>query len=67
MSVEKILRRPEVQEASGYKTSQLYAKIAAGEFPKPIKIGERAVGWIESEVAEWQKQRIARRDRRAKS
>ncbi len=28
-------------------------------FPKPVKIGERAVAWIESEVDEWIAARIA--------
>jgi len=31
----------------------LYAKIAAGDFPAPIKIGQRAVGWLEAEVNDW--------------
>jgi prophage regulatory protein len=36
--------------------------MSEGQFPKPIPLGRRAVGWLESEIAEWQAQRIAARD-----
>ena len=42
--------------------STLYERIAAGNFPKPIKLGERAVGWLEGDIADWQAGRIAARD-----
>ena len=32
-------------------------------FPKPIPLGEKAVGWLEDEIIQWQKDRIAERDR----
>jgi len=32
--------------------------ISKGEFPKPISLGARAVGWIEQEVTDWIEQRI---------
>jgi prophage regulatory protein len=33
-----------------------------GKFPRPIKIGDRAVGFVESELDELIEQRIAVRD-----
>jgi len=33
-----------------------------GTFPKPIKLGARAVGWLESEIEEWLQARIEKRD-----
>jgi prophage regulatory protein len=48
----RILRRPEVEARTGYPTSTLYTKIAAGEFPRPIKLSARAVGWDERLVEE---------------
>ena len=57
---DNFLRRPKVQKRTGFAKSTLYAQIKAGNFPKPVKIGDRAVGWVESEVAEWQRQRIAK-------
>ena len=49
----RVIRRPEVQTLTGIPRSTLYAKIATGDFPAPIKIGQRAVGWREAEVNEW--------------
>ena len=59
-----IYRRPKVLEVTGWKTSTLYEKMADGLFPKPIKLDSdgRAVGWLESEINDWQKARIAARD-----
>ncbi len=60
--VQRILRRREVTSVSGLPTSTLYEQIALGLFPKPVKLGERAVGWLEDEVNAWQEARIAERD-----
>jgi prophage regulatory protein len=30
-------------------------------FPKPVRIGRRAVGWIESEIDTWLAERMAAR------
>ena len=49
----KILRLPEVIEITGLGRSTIYAKVARGDFPSSIKLGERAVGWIDSDVYEW--------------
>ena len=49
----RVLRRPAVETLTGIPRSTLYAKIASGDFPAPIKIGQRAVGWREAEVNEW--------------
>ncbi|MER8388271.1 AlpA family phage regulatory protein [Mesorhizobium sp. M1380] len=60
--IQKILRRDEVERATGLPRSTIYAKIAAGSFPKPIQLSARAVGWLESDIAAWQKTRIDARD-----
>ncbi len=61
--VQTILRRAEVERATGLRRSSLYEQIAAGKFPKPVKLSEKSVGWIEAEIIAWQKSRIADRDR----
>jgi prophage regulatory protein len=38
----------------------IYLRVAEGSFPRPISLGGRAVGWIETEVEEWLAQQIAR-------
>ena len=40
----RILRLPDVLARTGMKRSWVYREIAAGRFPKPVKIG-RASGW----------------------
>ena len=48
-----ILRIPAVKFASGLSRSTIYLRISEGNFPKPISLGGRAVGWIEEEITEW--------------
>jgi prophage regulatory protein len=60
--LRRILRLPEVEAVTGKKRSQIYDDILDGRFPAPVPLGERAVGWIEDEVAAWQDARIAERD-----
>ncbi len=54
----KILRLPLVRERTGLSRSSIYLRISEGRFPRPISLGERAVGWLESEITEWLKGRI---------
>ncbi len=62
MQTQTFLRRPAVESRTGLKRSTLYDLIAAGEFPKPVRLGKRIVGWLTSEVADWERQRVAKRD-----
>lgn len=54
----RILRLPAVIEKTGKPRPSIYRMIKEGVFPKQIKLGERSVGWLESEVDEWIKKRI---------
>jgi len=49
--VNKILRLPAVQAESGSSRSTIYLRIQQGLWPKPVKLGPRAIGWPSSEVA----------------
>ncbi len=53
-----ILRRKQVEARTGLSRSTIYDRIKAGTFPAPISLGEKAVGWIESEVDAWLAARI---------
>lgn len=55
---ESILRIREVKKLTGLGRSSIYAKVARREFPPPIKLGERASGWLASEVSDWVQARI---------
>ena len=50
---EKIIRLKEVKARIGLSRSTIYQWISESKFVKPIKIGHRSVGWIESEVNTW--------------
>jgi len=45
-----ILRLPQVQARVGLSRSSIYLRVAQGTFPRPVSIGQRAVGWISVEI-----------------
>lgn len=49
----KLLRLPAVIEVTGLGRSTIYAQIADGKFPAPVKLGVRAVGWPETAIIDW--------------
>ena len=55
----RILRLPEVLKRTGLSRSTIYVRLAEGRFPQPVRLGDRAVGWIEAEIDEWVRERIA--------
>ena len=55
----RFLRRPEVTARTGLARSTIQVRLAEGRFPRPVSLGSRAVGWIEAEVDEWIRERIA--------
>jgi prophage regulatory protein len=63
----QVLRFPEVQKRVGLGRSSIYAAIAKGTFPAPIKLNagdrSRANGWIPVEIDQYLADRIAERDR----
>ncbi len=53
-----ILRLPAVMANIGLSRSSIYLRVAEGTFPKPVSLGARAVGWLESDIQEWLRQRV---------
>lgn len=49
----RMLRRPEVESRTGLSRSSLYAMMSRGTFPRPKRIGLRAVAWSEDEIENW--------------
>ena len=56
----RILRRPEVEQRTGLSRSAIYALMAAGGFPKPLKLTAKAVGWTDSSIDDWISSRSTR-------
>ena len=50
---DRILRRPEVEVRTGLSRSTIYEMMAEGTFPRPLRLGKRAVGWTETAIADW--------------
>jgi prophage regulatory protein len=59
---ERIIRKSELPNFTGLRRTAIDTLIKAGKFPRPIKPGERAVGWLESELIAWQQSLIAKRN-----
>lgn len=57
----KILRLPKVMEITGKCRSGVYSDMEKGTFPKSVPIGERAVGWLESDIEQWINERMEKR------
>ena len=48
-----VIRISDVITQTGLPRSSLYAKVKEGNFPRPIKLGARAVGWRVDDVEAW--------------
>jgi prophage regulatory protein len=49
----RLLRRREVEAMTRLSRSTIYELMARGTFPRPVRIGLRAVAWREDAVAAW--------------
>ena len=58
----KFLRLPAIIEATGLNRSTIYEMIDKGSFPKPCKIGARAIAWPATEIDQWAAERMAERE-----
>ena len=56
-AVSRILRLPDVMQATGLSKASIYLGIKHGTFPRPVKLGARAVGWPSEVVEGWMKSR----------
>lgn len=57
-----ILRLPAVKARTGLSRTAIHIRVIDGTFPKPVKLGIRAIGWLESDIDEWINSRIPARD-----
>ena len=55
---KQILRLPAVIDLVGLSRSSIYLAISNETFPRPIKLGTRARGWLRAEIEEWLGRRI---------
>ena len=58
----RFIRISEVKSTTGLSRSHIYDLISKGAFPRQYKLGERASGWLESEVLMWIQSKITSAD-----
>ena len=54
----KFLRLPVVIERTGLSRSTIYEMMDRDEFPRPVKIGARAIAWPSHRLDEWINERM---------
>jgi prophage regulatory protein len=59
MTMQTIIRLPQVKQRTGLSRSTIYALIKGGQFKAPISLGARAVGWLDSDVDEFISARVS--------
>ena len=65
MMIKKIYRLPDVMNMTGLSRSSIYLRVSTDEFPKPVKIGRRAIGWPEESIIAWQAKMMEAQDESA--
>lgn len=58
----KLLKRPEVLDRIGIRSTKLYQMVRSGQFPKPVRLSSKAHAWPEHEIDEWIQARMAERE-----
>lgn len=61
----RLLRRAEVEALVGLGRSSIYAMMAEGRFPRPVRVGRGAVRWPEAVIQAWVAARLAQDGRTA--
>lgn len=62
MSTDSIVSFKAVASRLGLSRAQIYAMVAYGDFPRPVRLSERRVGFVALDIDLWLERRIAARD-----
>lgn len=54
-----LYRADDLTKMLGFGKAHLYSLMKRGEFPQPIKIGQRAVAWPAQTIETWLSERMA--------
>lgn len=55
IKVDRIIREKECRSLTGLSRTTRYLREKSGDFPERRDLGGRCVGWLLSEIQEWQK------------
>ncbi len=50
---QSVRRIAAVKARTGMSRSSIYAAIKDGNFPAPVALGRRAVGWLDTDITAW--------------
>ncbi len=50
---QRIMRKPEVLNISGFRHPTIWRMEKEGTFPKRVKLGGNSCGWLETEIRAW--------------
>ena len=56
-TMRKMIRLNKLVEVLGVSRRTIYRWMEAGQFPRPVNVGDLAMSFYEDEVAAWQKKR----------
>ena len=48
-----LIKLPTVKQRTTLSTSEIYRRIEAGTFPAQVRLGAKAVAWLEHEIDTW--------------
>ena len=51
--MKRMLRIKDVIKITAMSNSTIYELIKSNDFPRPKRIGKRAVGWLENDIQNW--------------
>lgn len=57
----RFIKLAKVKDYTSLSTSEIYRRIAAGTFPKQVKLGPKSVAFIEAEILAWCDEMAAQR------
>ena len=60
--MKKIVKINDVRHQTHLSVASIYRLAKQGDFPKPIKLGVKASGWLQSEIDDWIQSRLNDRD-----
>ena len=53
MKQNLIYRLADVMKTTGLRKSTIYKLISKNDFPAPLRLSERAIGWKSSDIDDW--------------
>jgi prophage regulatory protein len=61
VTVKHLLSKRAVLKQIPISGATLARRVAAGAFPRPVRIGQRRVAWVQSEISDWLAERMEER------